>query len=310
VTCDLESVIRAAVDAARAAADVKEIMIDIEVDPNAAGARVYCDGNRMQQVIGNLLSNAVKFCPRGAKVKVACKLESFKVLILVADNGPGISPQLQPYVFERFRQADSSMTRKHGGLGLGLAIVKHLVELHGGTVRLESQEGVGSTFIVELPISMEVPTIRSEPPGPFARQEAPKIRLDGLQVLLVDDEPDTLEVVAKALQNAGADVLPLVSAHEAIEALKRKEATPHILISDLSMPELDGFDLIREVRNSGITVPQLPAVALTAFADKGHARNALLAGYQVHVTKPVDPNDLITVVASLTGRRGSSSSSK
>jgi CheY-like chemotaxis protein len=312
--CDLKAVIAAAVDTVRAAADAKGIRITVEIDPDAANAVVFYDANRVQQVVWNLLTNAVKFCQQGAAVEVKMTHARSKVHLEVSDNGPGISPQLLPYIFDRFRQGDSSTRRKVGGLGLGLSIVDYLVELHGGTVQAKNKgEGSGATFIIDLPIRAVNVQESDDDDSEKARQtdkpEHAAVRLDGLRLLVVDDEPDARRLVGKVLQGAGATVTAVATVREALAALRIKGATPHVLISDLSMPEEDGFDLIRQVRGEGLTVSQLPAVALTAFADKGYARSALLAGYQVHVPKPVDANDLIAVVASLTGRMGTSSSS-
>ena len=306
--CDFRTIVFAAVNTVRRTADAKGIAIEVEIDPDAAKSVVYCDGDRIQQVIWNLLSNAVKFCARDDSIKIAVKPEKSGLQIVVSDNGPGISKPMLPYIFERFRQGDSGTTRRAGGLGLGLSIVKHLVELHGGSVEVESPgEGKGSTFTVSLPIRATQAEVSAYVglPEQFGDFASSSIRLDGLHLLVVDDEPDARRLVAKVLQEAGADVTAAASVREALLVMENKESAPHVLISDLSMPEEDGFDLIRKVRSTGHSVSQLPAVALTAFADKAYARSALLAGYQVHVPKPVDPNDLIAVVASLAGRTGS-----
>jgi CheY-like chemotaxis protein len=261
----------------------------------------------MQQVVWNLLANAIKFTPKGGIVRVTLDREDSHARIVVADNGQGIAQELLPYVFDRFRQADSSTRRNLGGLGLGLSIVKHIVELHGGTVNASSDgEGRGATFIVHLPI----PAIQnSTAPGgeesvdtkqaaPERRTAAP-VRLDGLRVLVVDDEADGRRLIGRVLAEAGARVTTAGSVREAMAALGIEP--PQILVSDLGMPDEDGFDLIRQVRDAGYTAQQLPAVALTAFANKAHADSALARGFQIHVRKPVDADDLITVVASLAG---------
>ncbi len=308
--CDFKKIIAAAVETVRAAADAKGIHIDIEIDPVTAETVVFCDASRIQQVLWNLLSNSIKFGPQGAKVTIALGSEKSRLRIVVSDNGPGIDPHFLPYIFDRFRQADSSTKRKFGGLGLGLSIVKHLVELHGGTVQVRSEgEGKGATFIVNLPIrAVDTPDAEEGSQQKPTPPEHPGVRLDGLRLLVVDDEPDARRLVARVLEETGATVTTVATVREARRLLEEKESTPNVLISDLSMPEEDGFDLIRHVRSTGHTVQQLPAVALTAFADKGYARSALLEGFQVHVPKPVDPNDLIAVVASLAGRTGNPSS--
>jgi PAS domain S-box-containing protein len=304
--CDLSEVIKAGIDVVRPAAEARGITLDVQLDPSAR--RTTCDANRIQQVIWNLLSNAIKFTPKGGRVSVALSLEQSDVRIQVSDNGQGMSPELLPYVFDRFRQADSSTRRKFGGLGLGLSIVKHLVEMHGGTVEAHSAgEGKGSTFTIRLPI--KAVRIDEDPEGPREKKSElaiapplPLVRLDGLCVLVVDDEPDARRLLVKVLQEVGAIVTAAESGKEALELLPKVK--PHVLVSDLGMPEMDGYDLIWAIRSAGHSAKELPAVALTAFAHKEHQRRALLAGFQVHVAKPVDPHDLTVVIASLAGRTG------
>jgi len=311
--CDLMESVSAGIDAVRPAALARSIALDVDLDPSACKAT--CDSTRIQQVVWNLVSNAIKFTPKGGTVRVTLTRAKSLLQIQVSDTGQGISPELLPYVFERFRQADSGTRRKFAGLGLGLSIVKHLVEAHGGTVEAHSPgEGRGSTFTVRLPIRAvhideSVPagssptTVETDDdaaqtttPGP------PPVRLDGLRVLVVDDEADARRVLVKVLEGVGAIVTAAGSAAEAMEALPN--ARPEVLVSDLGMPDEDGFDLIRKVRAGGNHSKELPAVALTAFVHKDDARQALLAGFQVHVPKPVDPHDLTSVIASLTGRTG------
>lgn len=276
------------------------------IDPGASAT--VCDDVRIQQVVWNLLSNAIKFTPKGGRVRVVLDREESQTRIAVSDNGRGIEPGLLPYVFDRFRQADSSTRRKLGGLGLGLSIVKHIVEHHGGTVEAGSDgEGRGATFVVRLPIQAvrmssgladahpsEDEHAARERQGPVATD----INLSGVRILVVDDEADALRLIGKVLADAGANVTTAGSVREAMAAVE-KEA-PHVLISDLGMPDEDGIDLIHWVRGGGYTAEQLPAVALTAFANKGHEHSALLGGFQIHVPKPVDPHHLIAVIASLT----------
>jgi PAS domain S-box-containing protein len=304
--CDLASVIYAAMEVIRPGANAKQINVTATIDPSASPS--VCDNVRIQQVVWNLLSNAIKFTPKGGCVQVVLDREESQVRISVSDNGQGIEPGLLPYVFDRFRQADSSTRRKFGGLGLGLSIVKHIVEHHGGTVEARSDgEGRGATFVVRLPI--QAVRISSSPADvdPSESEQATHERrerigtdipLSGVRILVVDDEADALRLVGKVLAEAGASITMAGSVREAIVAVEKE--VPHVLISDLGMPDEDGFDLIQWVRGGGHTAEQLPAVALTAFANKGHEHSALVGGFQIHVPKPVDPDHLIAVVASLT----------
>ncbi|HEX4055041.1 MAG TPA: ATP-binding protein [Tepidisphaeraceae bacterium] len=309
--CELLEIINAGIDVMRPAADARDIALDVQLDPSAS--RATCDATRIQQVVWNLVSNAIKFTPKGGKVRVTLTREKSSLQIQVTDNGQGITPNLLPHVFDRFRQADSSTRRKFGGLGLGLSIVKHLVEMHGGTVEAQSQgEGRGSTFTVRLPIlAVRMSPALDEPAEEDVAKTAhslPLVRLDGLRVLVVDDDPDARRLLVKVLERAGAVVTAAGSAAEALEALAKERATERtdVLVSDLGMPDRDGYDLIREVRRRGYHAKDLPAVALTAFVHKDDAREALLAGFQVHLSKPVDPPDLTAVIASLAGRTGPS----
>ena len=306
--CEVASVIGAAVDAVRPAADAKGIRIRTQIDPSASPGT--CDSARIQQVVWNLLTNAIKFTSKGGQVKVALDREHSMTRITVSDTGQGISPAFLPHVFDRFRQADSSTRRKFGGLGLGLSIVKQLVEMHGGTVRAESAgEGHGAKFTVELPIvavsatqAEESAVVDESVSTSAATGMAQSIRLDGLRIVAVDDEADARRVLTKVLGDAGAIVTAAANVPDALQAVERVQ--PHVLVSDIAMPDEDGYDLIRKIRASGNDAKSLPAIALTAFAHKDHARRALMAGFQVHVAKPVDPRDLLVVVASLAGRTG------
>ena len=317
--CDLADTIRAGMEVVRPAAEAKDITLEARLDPVPGHPPfvAFCDSARIQQVIWNLVSNAVKFTPKGGTVGVSLAREQSSLRIQVSDNGQGMSPELLPFVFERFRQADSSSRRKFGGLGLGLSIVKHLVEMHGGTVEARSAgEGKGATFIVRLPIKAvwldESDSARDDAPAngdgqPESAAALPGVRLDGLRILVVDDEADARRLLSKVLEGTGAVVTTAASAAEALELLFN--ANPDVLVSDLGMPDRDGYDLIRQVRagkagQAGIHPRDLPAVALTAFVHKDDARQALLAGFQVHVPKPVDPHDLTAVIASLAGRTG------
>jgi PAS domain S-box-containing protein len=305
--CELTDVINAGVEVVRAAAEARDITLDLQLDPSAS--RTSCDPGRIQQVVWNLLSNAIKFTPRGGTVGLSLARDKSALQIRVSDNGQGIGPELLPYVFDRFRQADSSTRRRFSGLGLGLSIAKQIVEMHGGTVEAHSAgQGKGSTFTVRLPIrAVRLDESGQEPSNASGTALAhtstfPPVSLAGLRLLVVDDEADARRLLVRALQRAGAMVIAAGSAAEALEALSK--AKPDVVVSDLGMPDQDGFDLIREVRRLGHHARDLPAVALTAFVDKNDQRQALLAGFQVHVPKPVDAHDLTAVIASLAGRTG------
>jgi CheY-like chemotaxis protein/two-component sensor histidine kinase len=304
--CDLREVIAAAVEVVHPAAEAKNIRIEVDLDPMLG--RISCDPTRMQQVVWNLLSNAIKFTPKGGTVSVRTAQQRSSARIQVTDTGQGIAPDFLPHVFDRFRQADSSTRRKIGGLGLGLSITKQLVEMHGGTVKAQSEgEGKGATFTMTLPIAAVASTGESdtehtpESTDAMLRRLQPP-RLDGLRIVIVDDEADARRVVSRILSDAGAIVMSAANVPEALRGIESLQ--PHVLVSDIAMPDEDGYDLIHQVRNQGITAQQLPAIALTAFAAKEYSRGVLLAGYQVHVPKPVDPVDLLAVVASLAGRTG------
>jgi CheY-like chemotaxis protein len=257
-------------------------------------------------VVWNLLSNAAKFTPTGGKIDVRVSYDESYVQISVSDTGPGIDPAFLPHVFERFRQADGSTTRTHGGLGLGLAIVRHLVELHGGTITAENRhEGPGAVFSLKL----RLPTgeLRKETlanvADTFMETEAEPVRLDGLRVLIVDDEDDTLDLVTMELTQHGARATAVSSAKEALELLDKNEFD--LLISDIGMPVMDGYSLIRELRKQEAGKERrVPAVALTAYASVQDRMRAILAGFNTHVAKPVEANELVTVVGGLTGRLG------
>jgi PAS domain S-box-containing protein len=302
---ELQDVVKAAVAAIRHSADAKNIHIQVVLDPLAGPVRG--DPARLQQCFWNLLTNAVKFTPKGGKIQVTLERVNSHLDVCVVDNGQGIKPDFLPHLFERFRQADASTTRHHGGLGLGLSIVKHLVELHGGTVRAKSPgEGKGSTFCIELPL-MVVHTDDEKPrvhPRGFSGIEAhlDHPSLAGITVLAVDDEPDARQLIKRVLEDCGARVLLAASSEEAIALLR--ENRPHLIISDIGMPQEDGYAFIRKVRAlSDEKGGNIPAAALTAFARAEDRTRALRAGFQTHVAKPVEPTELTAVVASLTSRR-------
>ncbi len=301
---DLRGVVEAAVDTVRHAASAKSITLRPEFEPGVGP--VMGDPRRLQQVFWNLLSNAVKFTPIGGDVRLSVGRAGAYARIVVTDNGPGISPNFLPYVFDRFRQGDQSTTRVHGGLGLGLSIVRHLVELHGGSVRVESGgEGEGSTFTVELPLvrNAEVgPSEEGQAEEKFSSRNAQSAILKGMSVLVVDDEPDALGLLKTLLEMKGARVTAVGSAEAAWGELAGD--WPDLLLCDIGMPGEDGYQFIRRVRALGIERGRpLPSVALTAYAGEADRALALEAGFQLHVSKPVEPAALINVIADLTGRK-------
>jgi PAS domain S-box-containing protein len=302
--CPLQPVIEAALESLRPTAEAKGIRFKALFEPRAG--LVSGDPDRLQQVVWNLLSNAVKFTPTGGIVQISFQRIDSHVEIIVSDSGEGIKPEFLPHVFERFRQADGSTTRAHGGLGLGLAIVRHLVELHGGMVRAESEgEGKGATFVVRLPLlvthNRQTEPVEEEPVQPvLAKVESVESStvLDGLRVLIVDDEPDARELFTLMLKRSGAEVTAAASASEALEYLESWK--PGVLVADIGMEGEDGYVLISKVR----ALPQerggrIPALALTAYARTEDRSRALSAGYQVHLPKPVDRAQLAAAVESL-----------
>jgi PAS domain S-box-containing protein len=299
---ELVPVIEAAIDTVRPAAAAREIEIAAVLEPRAGA--VAGDPGRLQQVAWNLLTNAIKFTPPGGRVEVRLSRRGEAVELRVRDTGAGIPPEFLPHVFERFRQADSSTTRAHGGLGLGLAIVRHLVEAHGGTVSAESPgPEQGSTFAVSLPLFQPRPRSRGVEAAPPPARPLPAAppSLDALRVLVVDDDRDTLEVVKQLLEHAGADVTAAASAEEALEAMQR--APPDVIVSDIGMPGQDGYELIRRVRGlSPERGGKVPAAALTAFTQSDHRQRALAAGFQLYLAKPIEPDELTAAVAKLAGR--------
>lgn len=323
---ELVSVVEAAMETVHPAAEAKSIRLVSVLD--SAASVVLADYNRLQQVAWNLLSNAVKFTPEEGRVEVYLEQANSHIQMRVKDTGIGIRAEFLPYVFDRFRQADSTVTRSHSGLGLGLAIARHLVELHGGTVQVESPgEGQGATFTVSLPLKVfrpEQDALKTESNLTHERQPHDyALVLDGLQVLVVDDEADTRELLTTILEQVGARVTAVASVADALEAIAADEARPlavgsptnadtensseaqrfDILLSDIGMPEEDGYTLIRKIRTrSPEQGGQIPAVALTAYAREEDRIRALSAGFQIHLSKPVNPTKLIAVVAGLAGR--------
>ncbi|HYP51901.1 MAG TPA: hybrid sensor histidine kinase/response regulator, partial [Pyrinomonadaceae bacterium] len=301
---DLSSVVGAAVEVMRPAANAKNITIRQRCEPGAAV--VSGDPARLQQVVWNLLANAVKFTPKNGRVEVAAECSDSHVTLSVSDTGRGISPEFLPHVFDRFRQADSTTTRRHGGLGLGLAIVRHLVELHGGTVTAESPgEGLGTTFSVSLPLAAARAGASREAAPACVREgeDGGAQVLGGVRVLVVDDEADTRKVISAVLAQSGAEVHTCDSTREALEELERW--TPDVIMSDIGMPGEDGYALIRKVRGGG-RAAAVPAAALTAYARDEDRRLAFAAGFQKHLSKPVRYAELINTVASLARARPAS----
>ncbi|UJR81698.1 response regulator [Sandaracinus amylolyticus] len=292
----------AAVESVRPGAETKEITLDVDV---AQDVTIVGDPERLQQIVWNLLANAIKFTPRGGRVALHAKRQGEVACIEVIDSGQGIEPAFLPRVFDPFRQADGSTTRRHGGLGLGLAIVKQLAAAHGGTVRAKSEGmGRGATFVVELPIGSR-PTMPHGVTGldrePVVLHGTPDVRLDGLDVLVVDDEEDARALVAEVLVARGAKVRSASSAGEALSLFEA--ACPDVLVSDIGMPDRDGYSLIRAIRKLPASRGgRTPAVALTAYARSEDVERAFSAGFQRHVEKPVDLSKLISLVANLGGR--------
>jgi PAS domain S-box-containing protein len=301
---ELVPIINAAIDSMRPAVNAKAIDLQTSLDPLAGP--VSGDPARLQQIVWNLLSNAVKFTASGGQVSVRLGRANSHVEITVSDTGQGISQEFLPFIFDRFRQADSSTTRAHGGLGLGLAIVRHLVELHGGTVHAESRgEGEGATFRVRLPAlesrnaDFGLRIDRDEESFSQSAIRNPQSAiLEGLRLLVVDDDKDALEMMKTVLEKQGANVITARSTQEALEAFEREK--PDMLISDIGMPGQDGYDLIRQVRaRSEAERGSIPAAAVSAYVGEENRRQALEAGFHLHVAKPLDTVDLIEVVRRL-----------
>ena len=296
---DMHDIIRAAIEVVQPASDAKRIQILVNAE-QSVGA-LYADGARLQQIVWNLLSNAIKFTPDGGAVHVSLRRTSHLVELSVRDTGPGIPADFLGSVFEPFRQADASTTRTHGGLGLGLAIVKHLVDAHGGTVVADSTDGHGATFTVRLPIvAVYSGRLDRSPGAPFTGDapDDPATSLEGIRVLVVDDDDDNREVVATSLETYRAATLQASSVAQAIEILQRDRV--HVLLTDVAMPSEDGYALIRRLRASenGLAA-STPAIALTAFARPEDRHHALQAGFQLHLAKPVDAKSLVAAIASI-----------
>ncbi|HEY0006009.1 MAG TPA: response regulator [Pyrinomonadaceae bacterium] len=303
---DLTSIIEATVDTVRPATEAKSLSVQATLDQGSC--LVSGDANRLQQVVWNLFSNAIKFTPDGGKVQIRLAADDSHAELTISDTGIGINPAFLPHIFDRFRQADGTTTRKHGGLGLGLAIVRHLVELHGGTIKASSEgEGKGSTFVVKLPLA--APRV-NRAPETEQTQQADKpcppllgnpVTLKGLRILVVDDEFDTRELIAAVLSQCGAEVRHDGTVEEAI--LTVESWSPHLVLSDIGMPEEDGYSLIKRMRELDPQQPtRIPVIALTAYAGAEDRQRALDAGFQLHIAKPIEPEELVAAVARLAQR--------
>jgi signal transduction histidine kinase/CheY-like chemotaxis protein len=313
---DLAKVVEAALGTVQPAAMAKKIELRTELarghengdgDLRAHARTVLGDPGRLQQVLWNLLSNAVKFTPNGGIVRVELACEDEHATIRVIDSGIGIDPDFLPHVFDRFRQQDASITRQHGGLGLGLAIVRQLVELHGGTISVDSPgQGAGTAFTLRLPLAQP---LAAAPPGragaPEVRPQAPEhplADLSGLKVLVVDDAPDTLDVLEQILRHSGADTVTATSAVKALALLEQER--PDVIVSDIGMPEVDGFELMRRIRRRGADASgAIPAIALTAFTRQDDRNKALQAGFDDYLAKPVEAGALVECIADVAARR-------
>lgn len=297
------SFIEAAIETIQPSADAKGIRIEKMLDPRAG--RISGDPARLQQVVWNLLTNAIKFTPKGGRVQLLLQRVNSHLELTVSDTGQGINPEFLSHLFTRFSQADAGTNRKHGGLGLGLAIVKQLVELHGGTVRASSGgEGLGASFMLNLPLLILSPDDeedRVHPRSPASLTlDSTRADLSGLKVLVVDDERDARELIRRLLKQSGADVVTAESADEAISRLN--DSAPDVLISDIGMAEVDGYELLRRVRKMQGAGAKIPAIALTAFARSEDRTRALRVGYIAHVAKPVEPSELLATIAVVAGR--------
>ena len=296
---DLSAVIEEAIASAHPGADAKGVRLI-----TLLGAPVIVQGDpvRLQQVVWNLISNAIKFSSRGGTVQVTLGQAGSSARLQVRDRGQGISVELLPHIFQRFRQGDSSSTRRHGGLGLGLAIVENLVEMHGGSVDAASEGvGQGALFTVKLPLASStarrIDVDATDTPAPYREL------LSGIVAMVIDDEPDARDLVQRLLEDAGASVSAWASAEEALQSIQ-DGFIPDVIVSDVGMPDQDGYEFMSRVRQMSGTIASVPAAALTALARVQDRRRALLAGYQTHLAKPVDPAELVATVASLAGRTG------
>jgi signal transduction histidine kinase/CheY-like chemotaxis protein len=296
---DIASVINAAIDSVQLAIDSRELHLEVTLDPSAR--HTVGDANRLQQIVWNLLANAIKFTPSGGHIEVKVERAASNLQLSVSDTGQGIGASFLPFIFDRFRQADGTTTRQHGGLGLGLAIVRQLVELHGGTIKAHSAgEGKGSTFIVKLPLAPQGTSRRKKATGSLRAKDIAEGHftslpsLEAVKVLLVDDDPDTLHFLRVMLGESKAIVQTASSVTEALEILEWYQ--PHVLVSDLAMPGEDGYSLVAKVRTLN---HEIRAVALTSYVRVEDRARALSAGFNMFVPKPIQPGELINAIASL-----------
>jgi CheY-like chemotaxis protein/two-component sensor histidine kinase len=299
----LPSIVEEALQTIAITAANKGVRIEKMIDP-LFGIQMTGDPGRLQQVVWNLLSNAVKFTPKGGKVQVVLERVNSHLELSVSDSGQGIQPEFLPYVFDRFRQADASSTRRHGGLGLGLSIVRSLVELHGGNVQAFSPGAdKGSTFVVSLPVrAMQRASASRDETTQTPAGNADAVNLQGLRILVVDDEPDARLLAQRILEESGCNVVLAGSTASALAELEQNSFD--LILSDIGMPESDGMELIRKWRTLEMQLARhkTPAISLTAYARPDDRRRAILAGFQAHIAKPVEAGELLAVIASLTGR--------
>ena len=297
---DIRKVVEAALDSVRPAMQAKRLRVEVLADPDPE--LVAADPDRLQQVVWNLLSNAVKFTPEGGRISIAARRREDRVELTVADTGTGIRSDFLPHVFDRFSQQDGRMTRHHGGMGLGLAIVRHLTEMHGGSVHVASIEGQGATFAVCIPM---VCALDAPSEAPLA--SGPRAQLNGLRILLVDDDADAREVVTTMLTDQGAVVEVATSAAQGYESLRC--GVPDVLMCDIGMPEEDGLAFMRRLRkHPDVRIAALPALAVTAYARSKDRQDALDAGFDAHLAKPLRSAELVAVVARLARPRASDGS--
>jgi signal transduction histidine kinase/CheY-like chemotaxis protein len=302
---EVAAVVNEAIETVRPTTEAKGVRLLTVVEPRHP--IVSGDPDRLQQVVWNLLSNAVKFTPSGGWVHVWLERTNSQVEIVVRDTGRGISPDFLPHVFERFRQADGRVSREYNGLGLGLAISRHLVELHGGTIHAASDgEGKGATFRVRLPMTNVQTAPEGEPTRGHPRPErggsdTARARLDGIHVLAVDDEEDSLTLLREILETAGAQVTTVASSQEVLDAVEK--IAPAVIIADIGLPRMDGFELLRRIRQwPERSIREMPAAALTAYARSEDRQRALSSGFQMHLAKPIDPEELVAAVVLLARR--------
>ena len=298
---ELAPIIEAAVDSVRPAAEAKNIELRLQLEPLAG--MVWGDAGRLQQIVSNLLTNAIKYTSKNGRVAISLERVVTSLVIKVTDTGEGISPEFLPYIFDRFRQADSASTRDYGGLGLGLAIVRHLVEAHGGSVSAASEgPGLGATFTVTLPLASirkEEGGIRKFTSGELSKDQiSSSLALKDVTVLVVDDDSDARDLLTIALKQSGADVRSANNVRAALKILDQWK--PDVLISDIGMPGVDGYAFMRKVRaRKAERGGRIPALAVTGYAGVDDAERALKAGYQTHMPKPVVLSELVARVANL-----------